>query len=95
MLLFKHQLAALSRLPYIFNQEFVGSPEFRVERLRKNAARAGIQVEGDAESGRFSGHGLRGTYRFKPNLVEVTIEALPPLRGVKKAERQIQDFLRS
>ncbi|MEE9163760.1 MAG: hypothetical protein V3U17_03055 [Thermoplasmata archaeon] len=70
-----------------------GNLEAKLEVAKQKAANQGWRLEGDAESGTFSG-ALFGGYEISEGVATVTVTKKPPLiASWRYVEAQLRDFL--
>jgi len=67
-------------------------PQVLVEEARKVAQENDATLNGDANSGSFSGKGVEGSYEVEGNTVRITITDKPRLASWSKVESKVTEF---
>jgi hypothetical protein len=67
-------------------------PQVLVEEARKVAEENNATLNGDANSGSFSGKGVEGSYEVEGSTVHITITDKPRLASWSKVESKVTEF---
>ena len=70
------------------------SPGTLVSEAKKLAKENDASVSGDANSGSFSGKGVKGRYKIEGETVKITITDKPTLASWSKVESKVKEFFR-
>jgi hypothetical protein len=76
----------------LFQVKLTDSPEALVERAKKVAAESNATFTGDAQTGRFSGGGVEGSYAIKGDIIAVSIATKPFYAPWSVVESRVREF---
>jgi uncharacterized protein (DUF697 family) len=82
-------------MSHVIEVAFSGDPNAVVAKARAAAERHGATFTGDHVGGTFSGNGIVGRYRFRADVVVVTIESKPEFAPWPMVESAIRSFFES
>ena len=77
-----------------FSIKATKSPGTLVSEAKKVAKENDASFSGDANSGSFSGKGVKGRYKIEGETVKITITDKPTLASWSKVESKVKEFFR-
>jgi hypothetical protein len=77
-----------------FSIKATKSPGTLVSEAKKVAKENDASFSGDANSGSFSGKGVKGRYKIEGGTVKITITDKPTLASWSKVESKVKEFFR-
>jgi len=81
-------------MAYEFDVDVAGDPAGVLGRVKKVAEERGGTLEGDAESGTFSGQGVFGTYRIEGARMRIALTAKPFFLTWPAIETAVRSFFK-
>jgi hypothetical protein len=75
-----------------FNITLKGAPDEIVAHALEMAHKHGIEFVGDEQAGRFTGHGVEGSYRISGEILSVRIAKKPFILPWSLIESRLRDF---
>ena len=79
-------------MAYEFDIDFNGEPAGVLARVKALAEQRGGTLEGDDESGTFSGQGVLGTYRVEESKMRIALTAKPFFLTWPAIETAVRSF---
>ncbi len=81
-----------TKMPKIYRLPLEHGPGEFIKRAEVYDSNPQIRFDGNHEGGEFNAYGVRGTYKFMENLVEVIIHDKPFLVPWAIVENQVREF---